>query len=68
MVEFCKTKVSNEMLEAIEPLKNDDEEVRKFGIEYGIKQCKDLIEHGYRFLHFYTMNLERSVIDIIKGL
>lgn len=37
MIEFCKTKVSNEMLEAIEPLKNDDEEVRKFGIKYGIQ-------------------------------
>lgn len=56
------------MLQALEPFKNDDEEVRKFGIEYAIKQCQELIDHGYRFLHFYTMNLERSVIDIIKGL
>jgi methylenetetrahydrofolate reductase (NADPH) len=52
----------------MEPLKNDDEEVRKFGIEYGIKQSQDFIDHGFKFLHFYTMNLERSVIDIIKGL
>lgn len=57
-----------EILESLEPIKTDDEEVRKYGIEFGVSQCRDFIEKGYRFLHFYTMNLERSVIEIIKGL
>jgi methylenetetrahydrofolate reductase (NADPH) len=26
------------------------------------------MNNGYRFLHMYTMNLEKSIIDIIKGL
>ena len=26
------------------------------------------MDNGIRFLHFYTMNLERSVIEIIKEL
>jgi methylenetetrahydrofolate reductase (NADPH) len=39
MIQFCKTRVPNEILQALEPIKADDEEVRKFGIEYGIKQC-----------------------------
>lgn len=56
------------ILEALEPMKHDDEEVRKYGIEFGIEQCRDFIDHGFRFLHFYTMNLERSVIEIVKGL
>jgi methylenetetrahydrofolate reductase (NADPH) len=68
MIGFCKARVPEHILSALEPLKNDDEEVRKFGIEFGIKQCHDFIDHGFRFLHFYTMNLERSVIEIIKGL
>ncbi len=54
--------------DALEPLKADDEEVRKYGIQFGIEQCRDLMIHGFRFLHFYTMNLERSVIEIVKGL
>ena len=29
MIEFCKTKVASDMLEQMEPIKNDDEEVRK---------------------------------------
>lgn len=27
-----------------------------------------MINNGFRFLHFYTMNLEKPVIDIIKDL
>ena len=30
--------------------------------------CKELMEGGCKFLHFYTMNLEASVVRIIKGL
>jgi len=30
-----------------------------------IQMCEDLIEGGCKFLHFYTMNLEASVIKII---
>lgn len=41
--------------------------MRKYGIKFGIDQSKDLIEHGYRFIHYYTMNLETSVIKIIEG-
>ena len=29
---------------------------------------KELMEGGCKFLHFYTMNLENSVVNIIKGL
>ena len=68
MIEFTKTKIPQEIFEALEPLKTDDELVRKFGIEFGVKQCKDLIANGYKFIHFYTMNLERSVIEMINGL
>ena len=68
MIEFCKTKVPSAIYEGMEPIKTDDELVRKFGIDFGTKMCQELMDNGIRFLHFYTMNLERSVIDIIKGL
>lgn len=37
MIEFTKTKIPQEIFEALEPLKTDDELVRKFGIEFGVK-------------------------------
>lgn len=54
--------------DSLEPIKTDDEQVRKFGVKFGIEQCQDLMNKGSRFIHFYTMNLEASVINIIKGL
>jgi methylenetetrahydrofolate reductase (NADPH) len=68
MIEFCKTKVPMEITESMEPIKSDDELIRKFGIDFGVKMCNELRANGIKFLHFYTMNLERSVIDIIKDL
>ena len=56
------------LLDTLEPIKTDDEEVRKYGVQMLVKQCQELIENGFRFIHFYTMNLESSVINIIKGL
>lgn len=67
-VAFCKTNVPEFLSQSIEPIKSDDEKVREFGVEFGIKQCQELIDGGVRFLHFYTMNLETAVIRIIKGL
>jgi len=51
----------------LEDIKDDEEKVRNYGIKFGIEQTKDLIDSGYRFIHYYTMNLETSVIKIIEG-
>lgn len=67
-INFCKTKVPQYIYDDLEPIKTDDEEVRKYGVQFGIKQCQEFIKNGFRFLHFYTMNLETAVIKIIKGL
>jgi methylenetetrahydrofolate reductase (NADPH) len=56
------------VLEDLEPLKQDEEKVRQFGIDFGAEQSHGLIEMGYRFLHYYTMNLETAVVKIITKL
>jgi methylenetetrahydrofolate reductase (NADPH) len=56
------------LYDSLEPLKNDDEAVRKFGIKYCAKQSQELIDFGCRFLHYYTMNLEASVVKTIVEL
>jgi len=68
MVKFCKTVIPPFIYESLEPIKHDDAKVREFGINFGVKQCQELVDNGCRFIHFYTMNLERSVIEIVKNL
>ena len=69
-VKYCQTNVPQDLYDALEPLKADDDKVREFGVQYAIKQSQDLIDRGEgcRFLHYYTMNLETSVIKTIQGL
>mmetsp|Transcript_16525 Transcript_16525/g.28077 ORF Transcript_16525/g.28077 Transcript_16525/m.28077 type:complete len:117 (-) Transcript_16525:948-1298(-) len=67
-ISFCKSNVPDVITKGLEPIKNDDEKVRKFGIDFGAQQCQELMDGGCRFLHFYTMNLEAAVIGVIKKL
>jgi methylenetetrahydrofolate reductase (NADPH) len=52
----------------LEAMKDDEEKVKEYGVEHGVNMCKELIEGGCKFLHFYTMNLEGATVKIIKGL
>ncbi|KAF9414363.1 hypothetical protein BGZ94_000415 [Podila epigama] len=55
------------ILDGIEPIQNDDQAIRAFGIEVGIKMTKELIEGGVCGIHYYTFNLERSTRLILEG-
>lgn len=52
----------------MERIKDDDDAMKQYGIDLGIQMCRRLIESGTPGLHFYTLNLERSVANILEGL
>jgi methylenetetrahydrofolate reductase (NADPH) len=62
MLKFTKTKVPKEIFDTLETIKADDEKVMEYGVEFGVKQTKDLMKNGFKFIHYYTMNLETSVL------
>lgn len=68
MTTFCKTFVPREITDALEPIKDDDEQVKAFGVELGARMCRQLLSAGFYGLHFYTLNLERSVTLILESL
>lgn len=45
---------------------NDD--VRKAGVEWGIRQCRELKDAGVPSLHFYTMNAAGSIETIMQNI
>lgn len=45
-----------------------DEEAKEVGVEWGIKQCKELIAHGVPSLHFYSLLATDSVRRIAKEI
>lgn len=68
MTNFCKTHVPEEILQALEPIKDDDSKVKEYGIQLCTQMCRELINNGVQYLHFYTLNLEKSVVDVIHNL
>ncbi|CAL1404732.1 unnamed protein product [Linum trigynum] len=68
MTGLCKTKIPAEILAALEPIKDNNEAVRAYGIHLGTEMCKKIIAHGIRTLHLYTMNRDESALAILKNL
>lgn len=68
MTGFCKTKIPAELMAALEPIKDNEEAVRAYGIHYGTEMCKKILAHGIKTVHLYTLNMEKSALAILKNL
>lgn len=69
MTEFCKTLVPKEIHEALEPIKSDDSKVKAYGVELACQMCQELLDANVtQGFHFYTLNLETSVLQIINKM
>ncbi|KAJ1654780.1 methylenetetrahydrofolate reductase (NAD(P)H) met13 [Dispira simplex] len=68
MTTLCKTAVPAHILEALAPIKDDDQAVKKYGVQLAIDMCRQLRQGGQVGFHFYTLNLEKSVRLILEGL
>ena len=45
-----------------------DEDVKQLGIEWGVKQCKELMDAHVPSLHFYALGAADSVREIAKRI
>jgi len=52
----------------LERLGEDDDAVRRLGIDYATQQCVGLLEQGVPGIHFYCLNRSASVKAIFKNL
>lgn len=69
MAKFCKSALPDQLIEAMEQVNQDDHDaVKAFGIQYGIKLSRELLQFGVQGLHYYTLNLEKVVKGIIEGI
>ncbi len=45
-----------------------DEEIKQMGIEWGVQQCRQLMQKGAPSLHFYTVSAVDSIAQIAKQI
>ncbi|KAL3621577.1 Methylenetetrahydrofolate reductase 2 [Castilleja foliolosa] len=68
MTGFCKTKIPDEIMDALEPIKENEDAVRAYGIHLGTEMCKKIMASGIKTLHLYTLNMEKSALAILTNL
>lgn len=44
------------------------EDISKAGIEYTVDQCRDLLDHGVPYLHFYTLSQSDTTVKVLAAL
>ena len=45
-----------------------DDDARRLGVKWGVRQCRELYANGVKNIHFYTMGAVDSVVEIVKEL
>ena len=68
MTAFCRTRVPDRVWKDIQPFREDDEAVKAYGSRLCASMCKELREAGVPGFHFYTLNLEKSVLSVLESL
>merc|ERR1711977_619730 len=56
------------MLEAAEKANTSEDAFKQWAIEFGTDLCKKCLDAGACGLHFYTLNLEKVTLGMLKGL
>ena len=69
LVKLSRLEIPNNIKEAVEKIKDDDDAIRRFGVKYAIDMCKELLASGVvPGLHFYTLNREIATKEILQCL
>jgi methylenetetrahydrofolate reductase (NADPH) len=60
--------IPTELIEKIEEHKDDAAKTYQIGLDFTIKQCKELLAKGAPGIHFYTLNKSRAAVEIFESL
>lgn len=56
------------LLRALRRTDGSDESIRRVGVHWATEQCRDLLDHGVKGIHLYTLNKSSATIEIYKTL
>lgn len=57
-----------ELAERFEHVKDDDDAVRKLGVDIAVEMSNELLDMGAPGLHFYTLNRSTSTVQVYEAL
>ena len=66
--QICGATLPDKIIKRFERAGSTAAEAKKVGIDVATEQCADLLEHGVRYFHFYTLNQSDVVVQIVSDL
>jgi len=66
--EMCGSVLPQRIIDDLEGMKDNEKDVHKYGAEYAIHQCRELLDSGVKGIHFYTLNKSRATMEIFREL
>jgi methylenetetrahydrofolate reductase (NADPH) len=60
--------IPEEIINQIEPYQDNPEKIYQIGLDFAIRQCRDLLNRGAPGLHFYTLNKSRAAVEIFESI
>lgn len=67
-VTLSGSSVPKELADLIANHGDNKEDMRKAGIDYAVRQIRDLKEHGVDGIHIYTMNRPKTTAEIVAAI
>jgi methylenetetrahydrofolate reductase (NADPH) len=65
---LCEPNIPSTFLDKLDKVRDKSEEVEKYGIEYALYQCENLMDNDISGLHFCCMNRSSHVLQIVREL
>ena len=56
------------LLKGVARAGDDPEAIKRVGVQWGTEQCRDLLDHQVRGIHFYTLNQSDATVQIYQHL
>ena len=68
MIALCGAKLPAGLKSVLDKYKDSPEDIKKIGMEFAVKQCRELIANGVLGLHFYCLNKSEPVATVLKNI
>ncbi len=65
---LCGSKLSDQLQRQLDAHGDDDESVRKLGVEVTTEICRKALAHGVPGIHFYCLNRTQSCGEVLRNL
>jgi len=66
--QMCSATLPEHVIQRFEKMGSVAGDAKKIGVEVATEQCADLLEHGIRYFHFYTLNQSDAVLQVVSNL